>query len=76
MPDNVKYDVFLSHNSKDKDAIITLARRLKDEGLSVWLDIWKLRVGKPWQDPMEKAIRESGSILISIGESGFGTVGK
>lgn len=72
MPDNVKYDVFLSHNSKDKDAIITLARRLKDEGLSVWLDIWKLRVGKPWQDPMEKAIRESGSILIFIGESGFG----
>jgi hypothetical protein len=33
-----KYDVFLSHNSADKPAVETLARRLVKEGIQPWLD--------------------------------------
>ncbi|MDP6110249.1 MAG: toll/interleukin-1 receptor domain-containing protein [Planctomycetota bacterium] len=36
------YDVFLSHNSKDKPVVEPLAERLKAEGLKVWLDAWSL----------------------------------
>ncbi|MCP5049571.1 MAG: TIR domain-containing protein, partial [bacterium] len=33
-----KYDVFLSHNSKDKGLVRGLARKLKKAGLRVWFD--------------------------------------
>ena len=32
------YDVFLSYSSRDKKAVRALAKRLKDDGLRVWLD--------------------------------------
>ena len=41
-PEN-RFDVFLSHNSKDKPAVIALAKRLQANGVKVWLDAWELR---------------------------------
>jgi hypothetical protein len=32
------YDVFLSHNTKDKPAVRELAECLKQDGLCVWFD--------------------------------------
>jgi len=41
-----EYDVFISHASEDKEAIIRpLAHALRDEGLIVWYDEFELRVG-------------------------------
>ena len=37
------YDVFLSHNSKDKPRVRKLAERLRAEGLRVWFDDWVIR---------------------------------
>ena len=45
MADAFKYDVFLSHNSKDKARVRRLAERLKDAGLRVWFDEWIVRPG-------------------------------
>jgi hypothetical protein len=36
------FDVFLSHNSKDKPRVRKLAVALRDRGLRVWLDEWVL----------------------------------
>ncbi len=51
-----QFDVFLSHNSKDKPAVIALAKRLQAHGIKVWLDIWELRPGHPWQEALEEII--------------------
>ena len=36
------FDVFLSHNSKDKPVIRHIGEALKGRGLRVWLDEWAL----------------------------------
>ena len=51
-----QFDVFLSHNSKDKPAVIALAKRLQAHGIKVWLDFWELRPGHPWQEALEEII--------------------
>jgi len=38
MPDDFKYDVFLSHSSKDKDIVRAVAERLRADGLRVCFD--------------------------------------
>ena len=38
MPDNFKYDVFLSHSSKDKPIVRELANRLNKDKLRVWFE--------------------------------------
>ena len=38
MPNEFKYDVFLSHSAKDKPVARELANRLKKDNLRVWFD--------------------------------------
>jgi hypothetical protein len=39
------FDVFLSHNPRDKPRVRQLAERLRDAGLRVWFDEWAIRSG-------------------------------
>jgi len=71
-PSHTGYDVFLSHNSKDKPAVRSLAGQLRDAGLSVWLGEDELRPGLPWQDLLEIGIRDSRSVAVLIGKDGIG----
>jgi hypothetical protein len=66
------FDVFLSHNSKDKPAVRQLKERLIERNLTVWLDEDELRPGVPWQQLLEDGIRDSRSIAVLLGESGIG----
>lgn len=67
-----QYDVFLSHNSRDKDAVRWLAERLEDEaGLTVFLDIWNLIPGEPWQEDLEQALAGSETIAVFLGPAGI-----
>jgi hypothetical protein len=38
MPEDLEYDVFLSHSAKGKAAARPLAERLRADGLKVWFD--------------------------------------
>jgi len=70
---NQPYDVFLSHNSKDKPAVETLAVRLMDEArIKVWLDKWNLIPGEPWQEEIERALDQAQTCAVFLGPSGFG----
>ena len=40
-----QYNVFLSHNSKDKAVVRAVAERLRADGLRVWIDDWGIRPG-------------------------------
>jgi len=66
------FDVFLSHNSKDKPAVIALARRLEANGVKVWLDAWELRPGHPWQEALEQIIKTTRSAVVVFGPAGIG----
>jgi hypothetical protein len=43
MADTFSYDVFLSHNAKDKPRVRRLAERLREAGLEVWLEEWIIK---------------------------------
>lgn len=66
------YDVFLSHNSKDKPTVRELKTRLVARKLTVWLDEDELRPGVPWQRLLEEAITGSGSVAVIVGKDGLG----
>ena len=64
-----KYDVFLSHNTKDKVAVERIGQRLRDAGLNPFLDKWHLIPGKPWAKELEEALASSASVAVFIGPS-------
>lgn len=66
------FDVFLSHNSKDKPAVIAMAEALRTRGIRVWLDVWELVPGRPWQVAVEQAITHSASAAVLVGADGLG----
>lgn len=71
-PVPVRFDVFLSHNSVDKPAVIELATMLQDRRLKVWLDAWELVPGRPWQQALEEVIMTVGSAAVLVGRDGIG----
>jgi hypothetical protein len=67
-----RFDVFLCHNSEDKDPIRELNERLKRQQIRTWLDEEQLRPGQPWQDELEKQIQSINSVVIAVGKSATG----
>ena len=69
---DVQFDVFLSHNSKDKTVVIDLAIKLQTYGLKVWLDLWELRPSQPWQEALEQIIDTTRATAVLVGQDGVG----
>lgn len=67
-----RFDIFLSHNSRDKAAVEEIALRLKASDLHPWLDKWQLVPGERWQRALEKALLECPACGVFIGPSGIG----
>jgi hypothetical protein len=67
-----QFDVFLSHNSKDKPMVRELGEALQKCGLSVWLDEWELVPGRPWQQALEEIIKTTKSAVVLVGKDGLG----
>lgn len=66
MPDDYRYDVFLSHNSKDKPRVRRLAERLKAAGVRVWLDEWAIQVGDIIALKVDEGLEQSRVLLLCI----------
>ncbi len=66
------FDVFLSYHSPDRAAVERLGRRLEEQGLRVWLDVWCLRPGLPWRRELEAEIERLGAAAVIVGASGIG----
>lgn len=60
------YDVFLSHNSKDKPKVHRLAKRLKDAGVKVWLDDWGIQAGDLISMKVDEGLEQSRVLLLCI----------
>jgi hypothetical protein len=67
-----KFDVFLSHNSKDKAAVEKIARQLLKVGIRPWLDKWNLAPGDTVMDALEKAIKDTTCGVLCFGPADTG----
>lgn len=65
VPDK-KFDVFLSHNSRDKTWVIKLKSDLVANGVTVWLDKDEIRPGDLFAKALEIGIKESRSVALII----------
>jgi tetratricopeptide (TPR) repeat protein len=65
-----EYDVFLSHNSKDKPAVEAIANKLGQAyELKCWLDKWNLVPGEAWQEALEEALDGCETVAVFVGPS-------
>ncbi|MBE7384427.1 MAG: toll/interleukin-1 receptor domain-containing protein [Leptolyngbya sp. SIO1E4] len=58
--------IFLAHAKEDKDVVIGLYDRLKQQGYQPWLDEKDLLPGQNWRDEIPKAIRESDIFIACL----------
>ncbi|HET6892513.1 MAG TPA: toll/interleukin-1 receptor domain-containing protein, partial [Pyrinomonadaceae bacterium] len=70
--DTSKFDVFLCHNSEEKEEVRLLNESLKALSIKTWLDEEQLAPGKPWQDELEAQISSIRSAVICVGMAGQG----
>lgn len=67
---NKTYDVFISHRSENKPWVEVLARNLKNQGYSVFLDSWELVPGKSLVSSLYEALKRSRKgILVATPEA-------
>ncbi len=66
------FDVFLCHNSQDKEEVRNIAKSLQKLGLRPWLDEWELRPGLPWQRLLEQQIESIRAAAVCVGKNGVG----
>jgi tetratricopeptide (TPR) repeat protein/MinD-like ATPase involved in chromosome partitioning or flagellar assembly len=66
------FDAFISYSSTDRPLVNQLVRELEARRVSVWTPERELVPGQPFQPAIERAIENSSSIIVCIGESGLG----
>src|SRR6185436_10262483 len=64
MPPEFKYDVFLSHSSKDKPIVRELANYLKDQGVRVWLDESEIQPGDLIGLKINQGLEQSRTLVL------------
>lgn len=65
-----KYDVFISHASEDKDAIVRpLATELEGLSVRVWYDEFSLKLGDSLSTSIDKGLKESRFGLLVLSKS-------
>ncbi|MEZ6031998.1 MAG: toll/interleukin-1 receptor domain-containing protein [Planctomycetaceae bacterium] len=67
-----QFDVFLSHNSKQKPIVKQLLQKLVKLDIVVWYDEEQLRPGVPWMQLLEDGINDSKTVAVLVGRDGLG----
>ena len=67
-----KHDVFFCYNWRDHDAVEPVARALREQGLTVFLDRWYLVPGRPWPEALEEALSNCQAVSVFPGPHGMG----
>src|ERR1044072_3136243 len=73
MADDFKYDLFLSHSSKDKATARNLAERLRADNLRVWFDEWELKPGDSIPAKIEEGLEHSRVLVLCMSANAFGS---
>lgn len=67
-----EFDVFLCHNSADKDRVRRIHKQLKARGMRSWIDEENLIPGRPWQRALQAQLDSIRSAAVFVGPSGIG----
>ncbi|MBS3026121.1 MAG: SUMF1/EgtB/PvdO family nonheme iron enzyme [Dolichospermum sp. DET50] len=77
MSDNqLQFDVFLAHNSKDKPEVIKIANKLRESGLNPWLDKEQIFGGDNIHEVVFQGISQSKVGAFFIGQNSLGSFQK
>src|ERR1044072_659148 len=68
-----RFDVFLSHNSREKPVVERLAEKLKREGVEPWLDKLCLTPAGDWQNELGQGLQASAACAVFVGPHGVGS---
>lgn len=72
-PGHKTYDVFISHASEDKEAVVrSLAHALKGAGLEVWYDEFELKIGMSLRRTIDRGLANSRFGLVVFSQAFFG----
>ena len=72
LPPNVRYDVFISHATEDKEAFVRgLAAELTRLGMRVWFDEWTLKLGGSLRRKIDEGLRASAYGVVVLSPSFF-----
>jgi hypothetical protein len=70
--DHQVWDVFISHASEDKATVVTpLADRLRELGVTVWLDAFELRIGDSLRRKIDAGLARSRFGIVVLSRSFF-----
>jgi len=67
--ENRKLKVFLCHSKDDKFKVRKLYKRLTADGFDAWLDEEKLMPGQDWNLEIQKAVRNSDTVVVFLSNS-------
>lgn len=67
------FDVFLSHNSRDKTRVRRLAERLKQAGLRVWFDEWVIKPGDDIYLAIERGLEAARVQVLCLSPAALGS---
>ncbi len=73
MADRFTYDVFLSHNSKDKPRVRKLAEDLREAGLRVWFDEWVIKPGDDIYLSIERGLEAGRAQVLCLSPAALGS---
>lgn len=73
MADDFKYDVFLSHSSKDREVVYPVAEGLRADGLRVWFGEWEIRIGDNISAKIEEGLEHSRVLVLCMSANAFGS---
>ncbi len=71
MSDAFDHDVFFSYSSTDKLVVHSLAERLKEDGLRVWLDDWIIQPGDMIGLKIEQGLERSRILVLVMSRAAF-----
>jgi TIR domain len=66
------FDVFLSHNSRDKAVVRQIWSALHERGLRAWLDEEDIIPGRDWQEQLENILKNIPAVAVLVGANGMG----
>lgn len=73
MAEAFQYDVFLSHSSKDKAVVRTIAQRLRKDGVKVWFDEREIQAGDSIPAKIEEGLEQSRVLVLCMSANAFGS---
>lgn len=63
---NTQSRIFFSYSRSDSNFVLKVARALRSEGRSVWVDQLDIPTGARWDEEVEKALKASNCLLVVL----------